>query len=66
MHVCKMYHLFSAGWFDLYGIDRMMKGDKDEAGIKASVDYLSSLVQKEVSSGIPASRIVLGGFSQAR
>lgn len=44
----------------------MMRGDKDEAGIQASVNYVSDLIQKEINAGIPATRIIVGGFSQAR
>lgn len=41
-----------------------MRENEDAEGIKASADYLSSLIQKEIDAGIPADRIVLGGFSQ--
>lgn len=37
---------------------------QDEAGILKTRDYFHSLIETEISSGIPASRIVLGGFSQ--
>lgn len=42
----------------------MMRENEDERGIKTSAEYLNSLVQQEIDAGIPADRIVLGGFSQ--
>lgn len=41
-----------------------MRENEDAEGIKASSEYLTSLVQAEIDAGIPADRIVLGGFSQ--
>ncbi len=41
-----------------------MRSQEDERGILESRDYFRQLVQQEVDSGIPADRIVLGGFSQ--
>lgn len=41
-----------------------MRENEDAEGIKSSADYLTSLIQKEIDAGIPADRIVLGGFSQ--
>jgi predicted esterase len=38
--------------------------DEDAKGILASRDYFHSLIQDEIAGGIPADRIVLGGFSQ--
>lgn len=38
--------------------------DEAEKEILESVDYICSLIDAEVASGIPLSRIVLGGFSQ--
>jgi len=48
--------------FDIlsFGFD----SDEDEKGMIASRDGLSALIRSEVDSGTPASRIVLGGFSQ--
>lgn len=37
---------------------------EDEQGILASRDYFNELIKAEVDAGIPAERIVLGGFSQ--
>lgn len=41
-----------------------MRENEDAEGIKASAEYLNSLIEKEIAEGIPADRIVLGGFSQ--
>ncbi|EQL00530.1 lysophospholipase [Ophiocordyceps sinensis CO18] len=49
-------------WFDLSLQARAL--DEDVAGILASRTYFHSLIQDEISAGIPADRIVLGGFSQ--
>lgn len=38
--------------------------DEDAEGIKVTRSYLNSLIQEEISAGIPSDRIVLGGFSQ--
>ena len=38
--------------------------EEDEAGLLAAVAYLESLITACRNKGIPASRIVLGGFSQ--
>ncbi|KUI69323.1 Acyl-protein thioesterase 1 [Cytospora mali] len=55
------------GWFDIKVLDgspESMRQNEDAEGIKASAEYLSSLIQSEMDAGIPADRIVLGGFSQ--
>lgn len=60
------------GWFDIDHLDeasfvKMMKGTTgfDEEGTEESVDYVLKLIETEIkSAGIPADRIVLGGFSQ--
>lgn len=41
-----------------------IRKDQDERGILLSRDYFHGLIQAEIDSGIPANRIVLGGFSQ--
>ncbi|KAK4507065.1 hypothetical protein PRZ48_000799 [Zasmidium cellare] len=38
--------------------------DEDEEGMLETVAYLESLIDAVVESGVPAKRIVLGGFSQ--
>lgn len=49
-------------WFDLYGSIRDAR--IDEAGIAASRAAVVELLEREVASGVPYDRIVLGGFSQ--
>lgn len=49
-------------WYDLYGLTAGSK--EDEPGIRASQEYINSLISKEILKGIPANRIVLAGFSQ--
>jgi lysophospholipase-2 len=41
-----------------------LRPEEDEEGMLESVAYLESLVEACVNTGIPANRIVLGGFSQ--
>jgi len=41
-----------------------LRRNEDEAGILLSQAYFHELIQKEIDDGIPADRIVLGGFSQ--
>jgi len=41
-----------------------LRKDEDEPGILQSQAYFHELIQKEIDSGIPADRIVIGGFSQ--
>jgi predicted esterase len=38
--------------------------ERDDTGIRHSVEYISGLINKEILAGIPASRIALAGFSQ--
>ncbi|KAF0324966.1 hypothetical protein GQ607_007859 [Colletotrichum asianum] len=48
----------------LDGTVESLRENEDAPGILASNEYFHSLVQAEVDAGIPADRIVLGGFSQ--
>lgn len=41
-----------------------LEEEEDEAGMRASVTYVESLIDACVNKGIPPQRIVLGGFSQ--
>lgn len=55
------------GWYDIVSLDgtpESLRENEDETGIKASQAYFHDLIQQEIDSGIPADRIVLGGFSQ--
>lgn len=49
-------------WFDLKTLD--VSGPEDEDGIKKASQNVHSMIQSELSAGIPANRIVVGGFSQ--
>lgn len=49
-------------WFDIAGFGP--DSPEDEAGITASAALVSGLVERELGRGLPASAIVLAGFSQ--
>jgi len=49
-------------WYDIAGIDR--HSIEDEAGIRGSDAAVRALIARENERGVPASRIVLAGFSQ--
>ena len=49
-------------WYDILGADIARR--EDEAGLRASRLEIEALIARERSRGIPASRIVLMGFSQ--
>ena len=53
---------FMPAWYDIIGFDR--RAQEDEAGFKGTDADVRELIAREVARGIPASRIVLGGFSQ--
>jgi len=50
-------------WYDILGVDFTRRGE-DEAGLRASQAEVEALIARERARGIPASRIVLAGFSQ--
>lgn len=55
------------GWYDIVAIDgtaESLRRNEDEAGIMLSQAYFHDMIQKEIDSGIPADRIIIGGFSQ--
>ena len=49
-------------WYDILGADLVNR--QDEAGLRQSLASIEALIAHEKSRGIPASRIVLAGFSQ--
>ena len=51
-------------WFGLMGLNP--DAPEDEAGIKKAAENIKALIEHEMKNGIPANRIVLGGFSQVR
>ncbi|KAI8393972.1 Phospholipase/carboxylesterase/thioesterase [Radiomyces spectabilis] len=51
-------------WFDILGLDRSSLEHEDQKGMLESMAAVNRVIREEVDSGIPADRIVLGGFSQ--
>jgi phospholipase/carboxylesterase len=49
-------------WYDILGMDLVRR--EDEAGLRESFVLVHALLEREVARGVPASRIVLAGFSQ--
>ena len=49
-------------WYDILGMD--FERRVDEAGVRASAGRARDLIEREKAAGVPASRIVLAGFSQ--
>jgi len=49
-------------WYDILAADIARR--EDEAGLRRSLAQVHALIDQERARGIPASRIVLGGFSQ--
>ncbi len=49
-------------WYDILGTDLVRR--EDEAGLRESFAQVHALLDREVARGMPAQRIVLGGFSQ--
>lgn len=49
-------------WYDIIGTDLVRR--EDEAGLRASQAQVEALIAREKARGIPASRIILAGFSQ--
>lgn len=49
-------------WYDIYGSD--IAAQQDRSGIESSAAGISELIAAEQARGIPASRILLAGFSQ--
>jgi phospholipase/carboxylesterase len=49
-------------WYDILGADLAQR--QDEAGMRRTQAAIDQLIAREVARGMPASRIVLAGFSQ--
>lgn len=49
-------------WYDIVGMDFADRAD--DAGVAQSVAQVESLIAREAGRGVPASRVVLAGFSQ--
>jgi predicted esterase len=52
------------GWYDIKSLSSLDAREEDEAGINKSTEYFHGLIDQEIAKGIPANRIVIGGFSQ--
>ncbi len=50
-------------WYDIASLD-FDERSQDEAAIEASVELAHALCAREEARGVPAGRVVLGGFSQ--
>jgi phospholipase/carboxylesterase len=49
-------------WYDITSLD--FNNRADSQGVKESSEQVANLIEKEISQGIPANKIVLAGFSQ--
>jgi phospholipase/carboxylesterase len=49
-------------WYDITGMEIAQR--QDEIGIRESIGQLEALIAREAERGIPASRVILAGFSQ--
>lgn len=49
-------------WYDIAGFDLAQR--QDEAGIRASIARVETLIAREVERGVPVANVVLTGFSQ--
>jgi len=51
------------GWYDITSLD-FDEREQDVSGTQASAAAIETLIEQEISHGVPASNIVLAGFSQ--
>lgn len=49
-------------WYDIVDFD--LANRADEAGVLESVEQVDALIERERARGVPASRVILAGFSQ--
>ena len=63
---CACHHKWSPAdlWFDLYDWPLAVGCRDDREGLLQSVAHVHTLIDDLVAKGIPASRIIIGGFSQ--
>lgn len=50
------------GWYDITGMEIAQR--QDEVGVRASITLVEDLIAREVARDVPASNIILAGFSQ--
>jgi phospholipase/carboxylesterase len=52
-------------WYDIFEFGAQSKNPReDEAGLRESFAAVHALIDREVARGVPAHKVVLGGFSQ--
>jgi len=53
-------------WYDIFefGAQQSKNPREDDAGLRESFAAVQALIEREVARGVPANKIVLGGFSQ--
>jgi len=52
-------------WYDIFEFGAQASSPReDEAGLRESFAAVHALIEREIARGVPAHRIVLGGFSQ--
>lgn len=51
-------------WYDIIALGGAGSAAEDEAGLREAFAQVHGLLEREVARGVPASRIVLAGFSQ--
>ena len=52
-------------WYDIYAFGAQTSSPReDDAGLRESFAEIHALIDREISRGVPANRIVLAGFSQ--
>ena len=61
LHLINFSGTHCAAWFDILNYTNFRL--EDEAGVKNSHHVINELIEKEISTGIEASRIMLGGMS---
>ena len=49
-------------WYDVHDPD--LARDPDEGGIRGSVDLVTHFLAREITAGVPSTRLVVAGFSQ--
>ncbi|HYC42545.1 MAG TPA: alpha/beta hydrolase [Noviherbaspirillum sp.] len=62
MPVTINYGYVMRAWYDILGTDLTHR--EDEAGLRKSQILVEELIAREKARGIPASRVILAGFSQ--
>jgi predicted esterase len=50
-------------WYDIFSLDKSDQRE-DEKGMFETTSQINELIKQEIDSGIPANKIILGGFSQ--